>query len=78
VPSKYQRRLGKGYRINRAAILEGSPNCAICGGPGADTADHILPLSKGGTSALSNLRPAHLSCNARRGDRVKTRYAARW
>jgi hypothetical protein len=33
--------------------------CWLCGHPGADTVDHILPTAHGGTDELSNLRPAH-------------------
>lgn len=31
------------------------------------TADHVIPLSKGGSDADDNLRAAHCSCNCRRG-----------
>jgi 5-methylcytosine-specific restriction endonuclease McrA len=34
--------------------------------PRAATADHIVPVIEGGGHALSNLRPAHRSCNSRR------------
>lgn len=44
--------------------------CRLCGLPGADTADHIVPRSKGGELYdLTNGRPAHLSCNSSRGNR---------
>jgi len=33
----------------------------------AGTADHVLPLSKGGSDTDGNLRAAHFSCNCRRG-----------
>jgi hypothetical protein len=32
--------------------------------------DHILPLSRGGTNAVTNLQLAHYSCNSRRGDKI--------
>ena len=32
--------------------------------------DHIVPQSRGGSHDPSNLRMAHVGCNARRGDRV--------
>ena len=57
------------YRTNRAIILDGNPGCALCGRPGADTADHIIPYDAGGTDELDNLRPAHHSCNSRAGAR---------
>lgn len=35
----------------------------------AATADHIILVADGGTDALSNLRPAHRSCNSKRNRR---------
>ncbi|MFJ3394010.1 HNH endonuclease [Leifsonia aquatica] len=45
--------------------------CRLCGLPGADSADHIVPRSKAPelTWELSNLRPAHKRCNEARGNR---------
>jgi 5-methylcytosine-specific restriction endonuclease McrA len=31
--------------------------------------DHIVPLVKGGPHVLSNLQPAHVACNSRKGAR---------
>ncbi|QBZ73195.1 HNH endonuclease [Gordonia phage EricDab] len=42
--------------------------CHLCGRPGATSADHLIPRSKGGLHVLSNLRPAHPSCNSMRQD----------
>lgn len=42
--------------------------CHLCRQPGANTADHLTPRSKGGLDTLANLRPAHRSCNSKRGD----------
>lgn len=33
--------------------------CWLCGGYGADTIDHIIPVIDGGDDSLDNLRPAH-------------------
>ena len=55
------------YRRNRATILQDNPPCHLCGQPGADTADHIIPYALGGTHELDNLRPAHHRCNSRAG-----------
>jgi 5-methylcytosine-specific restriction protein A len=45
--------------------------CHICGLPGADTRDHVLPLAAGGTNDPSNVLPAHRACNSRKGYRVE-------
>lgn len=41
--------------------------CWICGGSWVAW-DHVKPLNKGGSHALSNLRPACTSCNASKRD----------
>lgn len=45
--------------------------CHICGLPGANTADHLIPksIAPERTWDLSNLRPAHGSCNSSKGNR---------
>lgn len=44
--------------------------CHLCGQPGATSADHIVPRSKGGEVwSLDNLAPSHYSCNSARGNR---------
>jgi 5-methylcytosine-specific restriction endonuclease McrA len=42
--------------------------CHLCRTDGADSADHLIPRSKGGPDSLDNLRPAHHGCNSARGD----------
>ena len=34
------------------------------------TVDHVIPISKGGTDDLDNLKPAHWICNVKRGNKV--------
>jgi 5-methylcytosine-specific restriction endonuclease McrA len=34
------------------------------------TVDHLMPLSKGGSDELDNLRPAHWICNNRKSDKI--------
>ncbi len=70
-PTTKARRDGSGdYERNRRIVLAGKPQCAICGLPGTDSADHIVPVALGGDHSLDNLRPAHLSCNASRGGKL--------
>lgn len=46
--------------------------CWLCGCPvfrKDASLDHVTPVSKGGSDALSNLRLAHTWCNRKRGNR---------
>ena len=68
----------RGINITRLFARDGL-NCQICKKP-LDrrvkdevhpeyvTFDHIVPLSKGGKTELSNLQLAHKSCNNSRGN----------
>lgn len=57
------------YRRNRAKLLAINTTCALCGHPGAQTADHIIPdkywprdangKRQPGFDELDNLQPAH-------------------
>lgn len=57
------------YQQNRRAVLATGEPCAWCGRP-ATTADHVVPLAKGGTSALDNLIPCCRWCNSSRGSKA--------
>lgn len=58
----------------RKQILADSDICWICGHPGADTIDHIVPVSQGGAYFdRANLRPACSSCNKRKGNGTRRR-----
>lgn len=63
------------YRKLRALTLALHPAvCWICGEPISHdvTFDHLMPLALGG-SPLGEGRPAHRSCNSRRGATQPTR-----
>ena len=44
---------------NARVVRDGGGVCWLCGHPGADAADHKVPLARGGTDTLDNLAPAH-------------------
>lgn len=48
--------------MNRAELLATNPPCAYCGAP-ATTADHVVPITLGGSHELDNLVPACSHCN---------------
>lgn len=61
---------------HRKYIARDEPPCHICGGaidyeadyldPLSFTADHVIPLSRGGTDTIDNLAAAHRRCNQSR------------
>lgn len=56
-------------QFTAAVLATYGDGCHLCGVPGADTADHLVPRSKGGAWwSLDNARPAHHGCNAARQD----------
>lgn len=56
-------------KVQAVVALHGE-TCWLCLEPisGKLTLDHVKPKSKGGTAAVSNLRPAHFDCNQKRGN----------
>ncbi|MFF0136755.1 HNH endonuclease [Streptomyces sp. NPDC005227] len=68
------------FRQLRARLLAASDVCIVCGHGGADTADHVIPVSKGGARLdPDNLAPIHgvagcpvclRKCNSEKGDRT--------
>lgn len=65
----------RAFKRLRQRVLETSDICWLCGLPGADTVDHIVPLSVAPHlgEVADNLRAAHLSCNSSRGARAVDR-----
>ena len=61
--------------IRRTLMQKQGGACAICGeqmsrgdGPRQMTIDHVMPVSKGGTSVITNLQLACSACNSAKGD----------
>jgi 5-methylcytosine-specific restriction endonuclease McrA len=65
------------YKANRKQILADGKEtiCALCGKPGANTADHIVSLMHGGDNSIDNLQPAHQRCNSKKGALEQNRRA---
>lgn len=60
-------------------ILRRSDVCHICGHPGSDAVDHVIPIAQGGADDLSNKAPAHHDvpcptcghkCNREKGNKI--------
>lgn len=69
------------YERNRRKLFATEDTCAICGKrvdmtikyphPLSATADHIIPLNKGGhPSDMANLQLAHFQCNRLKSDKI--------
>lgn len=58
---------GPEYRRNReAAKRRDSGRCVLCGSRNEVQVDHVIPVTKGGTHALSNLRCLCGNCHRRK------------
>jgi 5-methylcytosine-specific restriction protein A len=69
---------GRAWRRKRERVLKHSDICWICGLPGADSVDHVIPIARGGTNDESNLKPAHMfPCNRSKSDRDFTQIVRR-
>jgi 5-methylcytosine-specific restriction endonuclease McrA len=61
------------WKTLRIAILERDAHtCAYCGAE-ADTVDHIIPASMGGTADPSNLIAACNRCNGTKSNKIHAR-----
>ena len=52
-----------------AAAIKAQPWCSQCGSPHDLTADHIVPLARGGLSVAENVRVLCRACNGGKRDR---------
>ncbi|MRJ75680.1 HNH endonuclease [Aeromicrobium sp. SMF47] len=59
----------RGSMCTKSAIKARDKMCAYCGGQ-AETVDHIVPRSRGGTLTWDNAVAACLRCNHRKADRT--------
>lgn len=63
-------------RKARRGWVAAATHCALCGKPFGDephlsrTLDHIIPLSRGGSNLLDNVRVVHRVCNRRKGGKL--------
>lgn len=81
-PSKYERYGMSGSEwqaLVRVVLARDEYICQACGLPGADTADHIIPVSEGGSRKdLANLRALHQEpCHREKTQEEARRGAAR-
>lgn len=45
--------------LRKRVFLTYGDICWLCGNEGADTIDHLVMVSQGGSNSIENLRPAH-------------------
>ena len=48
--------------------------CAYCGESKPLTRDHKIPITRGGTDDITNIVPACMRCNSRKGTRTAREY----
>lgn len=52
------------------------PICYLCKTHRANTVDHVVPKSRGGTNKLNNLRPACQPCNNEKANKSLLKYVS--
>lgn len=63
---------GGSFTVEQWKILcnKHDSKCLCCGKKKKLTADHVIPVSKGGTSNIDNIQPLCLSCNSKKGTKI--------
>lgn len=68
----------QGYKTNKELLADlisaHGLLCYLCNTATATAVDHVIPLSRGGTDTVDNLRPACKSCNGRKGAKTHAEY----
>lgn len=63
---------GGSYRVTdwRRLVNRFGGLCAYCRHSKATTADHVIPLNRGGSNYIGNILPACVSCNSSKQDKL--------
>lgn len=69
---------GESFTANEWTVLlaQCGDVCAYCGADGPLTADHRIPLSRGGRNVIENIVPACKSCNSRKHTMTEDEFRA--
>lgn len=69
--SRAKRKQAKVFKVTakdwRELVNRFGSRCAYCGKKDTMTADHVVPLSRGGNHSIGNLLPACVTCNISKG-----------
>lgn len=66
-PSAHRRGYTAQWRALAAAAIAAQPWCTRCGATADLTADHVVPLARGGSSTLDNTTVLCRKCNGAKG-----------
>ena len=63
----------RGWASRRISVLvRDNYMCYLCGLPGANSVDHVIPHAQGGSDGMENLKAAHMACNEKKRDYIAT------
>lgn len=71
-----QRENGEALILDREYRRLYSSPCSACGSRKQITADHVIPIARGGKHSIGNLQPLCLRCNTRKGSRLMVEFKA--